>query len=43
MFICVIQVGAGTKLIYEIERLLATERIKASLNAKCLSVDTSCP
>ena len=35
---CVIQVGVRTKLTYEIERLIATERIKESLNAKM-----SCP
>ena len=38
MFMCVIQVGVRTKLTYEIERLIATERIKESLNAKM-----SCP
>ena len=30
----VIQVGVRTKLTYEIERSIATERIKESLNAK---------
>ena len=35
---CVIQVSVRTKLTYEIERLITTERIKKSLNAKM-----SCP
>ena len=35
---CVIQVGVRTKLTYDIERLIATERIKQSMNAKM-----SCP
>ena len=35
---CVIQVGVRTKLTYEIEILIAAERIKEALNAKM-----SCP